>query len=48
LARQGLLELAPRLRRRAAPLVLRLPTQLAAALEHDASLVRTGLSAARP
>jgi len=48
LARQGLLELAPRLRRRASPLVLRLPMQLAAALEHDASLVRTGLSAARP
>ena len=48
LARQGLLELAPRLRRRASPLVLRLPAPLAAALEHDASLVRTGLSAARP
>src|SRR5258708_705548 len=42
------LELAPRLRRRASPLVLRLPAPLAAALEHDASLVRTGLSAARP
>jgi hypothetical protein len=48
LEKQGLLELAPRLRRRASPLVLRLPTPLAAALEHEASLVRTGLSAARP
>jgi Helix-turn-helix domain len=47
LEKQGLLELAPRLRRRASPVVLRLPTPLAAALEHDASLVRTGCSAAR-
>jgi hypothetical protein len=45
LARQGLLELAPRLRRRASPLVLRLPAQLAEALDHDATPVRTGLSA---
>ena len=48
LAKQGLPELAPRLRRRASPLVLRLPPPLAAALEQDASLVLTGLSAARP
>jgi segregation and condensation protein B len=48
LARQGLFSLAPRLRRRASPLVLRLPPPLAAALENDASLVRTGRSAARP
>src|SRR5579859_2142607 len=47
LQKQGLLELAPRLRRRASPLVLRLPIDVAAALEHDATLVRTGLSAAR-
>jgi hypothetical protein len=47
LGKLGMLELAPRLRRRASALVLRLPAQLVNALEHDATLVRTGLSAAR-
>jgi hypothetical protein len=46
--KQGLLDLAPRLRRRATALVLRLPAGLVDQLEHDASLVRTVLSAARP
>jgi hypothetical protein len=48
LSKLGLLDLAPRLRRRASALVLRLPTRLADQLEHDAGLVRTGISAARP
>jgi segregation and condensation protein B len=48
LSKVGLLELAPRLRRRASARVLRLPSELVRQLEHDASLVRTGASAARP
>jgi chromosome segregation and condensation protein ScpB len=48
LANDGLLVLAPRLRRRATLTVLHLPPVLFAELEHDASLVRTGLSAAAP
>jgi segregation and condensation protein B len=48
LGKLGMLQLAPRLHRRAVALVLRLSARLVAELEHDASLVRTGLSAARP
>jgi hypothetical protein len=44
----GAFELAPGLRRCASPVVVRLPLHFAAALEEDASLVRTGRSAARP
>jgi len=44
----GLLELAPRLRRRASVTVLHLPPPLLTALDRDASLVRTGVSAAGP
>src|SRR6266851_4253238 len=48
LATQGLLELAPRLRRRASDVVLHLPQALVSRLERDAHLVRTGVSAAGP
>src|SRR6266536_4133966 len=48
LAAQGLLELAPRLRRRAALTVLHLPSTLVSRLEGDEHLVSTGSSAARP
>src|SRR5205807_2033306 len=48
LARGGLLGLAPRLRRRAALNVVHVPPALLVALEADASLVRTGISAAAP
>jgi segregation and condensation protein B len=48
LARDGLLELAPRLRRRASLNVVRVPSALFIELEADASLVRTGTSAAVP
>jgi len=47
LAGHSLLDLASRLRRRAAVTVLHLPPPLLAALDRDASLVRTGISAAR-
>jgi hypothetical protein len=48
LAREGLIELAPRLRRRASILVRQVPRELREALERDATLVRTGGSAAAP
>ena len=48
LAADGLLALAPRLRRRATLRVVHLPPALLADLEGDASLVRTGASAAVP
>ncbi|HLZ22357.1 MAG TPA: helix-turn-helix domain-containing protein [Ktedonobacterales bacterium] len=48
LARQGLFELAPRLRRRASVTVLHLPPALLEMLEADEQLVRTGSSAAGP
>jgi segregation and condensation protein B len=48
LARQSVLELAPRLRRRATLKVLHVPPSVLAALEKDAALVRTGVSAAAP
>jgi len=48
LAAQGLLELAPRLRRRAALTVLHLPPTLVSRLEGDAHVVLTGSSVARP
>ncbi|HKB47428.1 MAG TPA: helix-turn-helix domain-containing protein, partial [Ktedonobacterales bacterium] len=47
LARETLVDLAPRLRRRATLLVRHAPGALREALERDAGLVRTGLSAAR-
>jgi chromosome segregation and condensation protein ScpB len=43
LARETLIDLAPRLRRRATLLVRSMPTALREALEADAGLVRTGL-----
>ncbi len=46
LARQGLIELAPRLRRRATVVVRQVPRDLREALERDALLVRSGVSAA--
>ena len=46
LAKQGLQELAPGLRRRATLIVRNLPQGLRATLEHDPTLVRTGASAA--
>jgi segregation and condensation protein B len=46
LARENLVELVPRLRRRAALVVRHLPRALRRALEHDAALVHTGASAA--
>jgi segregation and condensation protein B len=46
LASQGLLELAPRLRRRATLTVLRVPEHVRASLDKEAALVRTGASAA--
>jgi hypothetical protein len=46
LARETLVDLAPRLRRRATLLVRDVPSALREALEGDAALVRTGLSAA--
>jgi segregation and condensation protein B len=46
LAHQGLLELAPRLRRRATLTVLRMSEGVVAALDKEATLVRTGASAA--
>ena len=46
LAQQALVDLAPRLRRRATLVVRHIPTELRAALEHEAALVRTGVSAA--
>jgi segregation and condensation protein B len=48
LAADGLLALAPRLRRRATLRVVHLPPALVAELEGDASLVRTGVSVAMP
>jgi segregation and condensation protein B len=48
LARDGLLGLAPRLRRRAALNVVHVPPAFFVELERDASLVRTGASAALP
>lgn len=48
LAVDGVLALAPRLRRRASLHVVHLPPALLADLEGDASLVRTGVSAAVP
>jgi segregation and condensation protein B len=48
LTSQSLLELAPRLRRRAALSVLHLPSHLFGVLQKDAALVRTGVSAAAP
>ena len=48
LASQSLLELVPRLRRRATLAVLHVPAHVFAALEKDAALVRTGASAAGP
>jgi segregation and condensation protein B len=47
LARETLVELAPRLRRRATLLVRGVPTVVREALEGDAGLVRTGVSAAK-
>jgi hypothetical protein len=47
LARETLVDLAPRLRRRATVLVRSVPTAVREALERDAWLVRTGLSAAQ-
>jgi segregation and condensation protein B len=46
LTREKLVDLAPRLRRRATLVVRQVPTELRAALEEDAALVRTGVSAA--
>jgi hypothetical protein len=46
LARESLVDLAPRLRRRATLLVRGVPSALREALERDAALVRSGLSAA--
>jgi segregation and condensation protein B len=46
LAREHLVDLAPRLRRRATLLVRQVPRALRQALEQDAALVRTGISAA--
>jgi segregation and condensation protein B len=46
LAREKLVDLAPRLRRRATLLVRHLPSAMRQALENDAVLVRTGVSAA--
>jgi len=46
LAREGLIDAAPRLRRRATVVVRNLPRALRQMLEHDATLVRTGSSAA--
>src|SRR5262249_37923030 len=46
LTRENLLEIAPRLRRRATLLVRHLPHGMGEALEHDSALVRTGASAA--
>jgi segregation and condensation protein B len=46
LAREKLVDLAPRLRRRATLLVRHLPSAMRQVLEHDAVLVRTGVSAA--
>jgi hypothetical protein len=48
LATQGLLELAPRLRRRASVVVLQLPPALVSRLEGDEQVVLTGASVARP
>ncbi len=48
LARHSLLELAPRLRRRATLKVLHLPPPVLAALDKNAAPVRTGISAAAP
>jgi segregation and condensation protein B len=48
LARDGLLALAPRLRRRAALTVVHVPSAVFVELERDASLVLTGASAAGP
>ena len=47
-ASQSLLELAPRLRRRATPKVLHVSAPIVEALATDAALVRTGASAASP
>src|SRR6202022_1221299 len=46
--RASLLELAPRLRRRATLTILHVSAPVLAALEQDGSLVRTGMSAAAP
>ena len=46
LAGENLVDLAPRLRRRATLVVRQVPRGLRRALEHDAALVRTGCSAA--
>ncbi len=46
LAQQTLVDLVPRLRRRATLVVRQIPTELRGALEHEAALVRTGVSAA--
>src|SRR5207302_10615854 len=46
LGRESLIELAPRLRRRAMLVVRQLPRGLRQALEQDAAVVRTGASAA--
>jgi segregation and condensation protein B len=46
LAREKLVDLAPRLRRRATLVVRQVPAELRGALEEDAALVRTGVSAA--
>ena len=48
LARERLEALAPRLRRRTSLVVLQAPKLVRQGLEHEASLVRTGVSAARP
>src|SRR5579859_7332291 len=48
LARNSLLELAPRLRRRATLKVLHVPSRVLAALNNNPALVRTGISAAAP
>jgi segregation and condensation protein B len=48
LASRSLLQLAPRLRRRATLTVLHVPPSTLAALDKDGSLVRTGTSAALP
>jgi hypothetical protein len=45
-ARENLVDLAPRLRRRATLVVRQLPRGLRQTLERDAALVRTGASAA--
>jgi segregation and condensation protein B len=45
-SRRSLIDLVPRLRRRATLVVWQLPRRLRLALEHDAVLVRTGISSA--